>query len=309
MPQAHPAPLSNVPRTPGENPPALLSAVAAFTMWGVLPVYWMAAQRFGSDVVVGQRLIWTMVWLLPLLWFCGEWQVWLHALRSPRLLRTHAWSALLLTVNWSLFIWANQHGRIVEASLGYFLTPLLNVAIGRVLLGEHLSSWRKVSVAFAALGVLLQIVLVGHLPWIALMLAVTFALYGLARKRSPLGSLPGLALESMLALPFALAGLGWLAARGVPVFGRGDAADVALMVFSGVCTAAPLLTFAYAARHLSFSTLGLLQFLAPTGQFLVGAVAFGEPVSVGSMISFVFIWLGVAVFCAEALRTKPAKEK
>ena len=240
MHRATPGPLSNALRSSRESPRALLSAVAAFTMWGVLPVYWMLVQRFGSDVVVGQRLVWTMVWLLPLLRWGGEWRAWLNALRSPRLLRIHGWSALLLTVNWSLFIWANQHGRIVEASLGYFLTPLLNVAIGRVLLGEHLSSWRKVSVTLAALGVVLQIVLVGRLPWIALMLAVTFALYGLARKQSPLGSLPGLAVESALVLPFALAGLGWLATRGVPVFGRGDAADVALMVFSGVCTAAPL---------------------------------------------------------------------
>lgn len=301
--------MSNAPRSSPESPRALLSAVAAFTMWGVLPVYWMHVQRFGSDVVVGQRLVWTMVWLLPLLRYGGEWSTWLTALRSPRLLRIHGWSALLLTVNWSLFIWANQHGRIVEASLGYFLTPLLNVAIGRVFLGEHLSWWRKVSVLLAGLGVVFQIVLVGRLPWIALMLAVTFALYGLARKQSPLSSLTGLALESALVLPFALVGLGWLAAQGVPVFGRRDVADVSLMVFSGVCTAAPLLTFAYAARLLPFSTLGLLQFLAPTGQFLMGALVFGEPVSVGSMVSFVFIWLGVAVFCAEALRSPPPVEK
>lgn len=275
-------------------------------MWGVLPVYWKLVQRFGSDVVVCQRLVWTVVWLLPLLWFSREWRTCLESLRTPRLLRTHAWSAALLTVNWSLFIWANQHGHIVEASLGYFLTPLLNVAIGSMLLGEHLSRWRKMSIALAGAGVLLQIILVGHLPWLALSIAVTFALYGLARKQSPLGSLSGLAVESMLVLPLALIALVWLSATGTRVFGSGNAGDFLLMFVAGACTAAPLLTFAYAARHLRFSTLGLLQFLAPTGQFLVGAWVYGEPVSVGSLVSFVFIWLGVVVFCAESLKRRPA---
>lgn len=291
---------------PTDSPRALLSAVVAFGLWGVLPVYWKLVERFGSDVVVCQRLVWTVVWLVPLLVFAKEWRTCLDALRSPKLLRAHAWSAALLTVNWSLFIWANQHGHIIEASLGYFLNPLLNVAIGAVLLGEHLSRWRRASIALAALGVLLQVILVGHLPWIALSLAVTFALYGLARRQSPLSSLPGLAMESLLVLPFALAALGWLSASGRPIFGRGTASDFLLMFIAGACTAAPLLTFAYAARHLRFSTLGLLQFLAPTGQFLVGAWLYGEPVSVGSLVSFVFIWLGVAVFCVESLKPRPA---
>lgn len=303
LPRAwHPRGLTNEPRLHPDPPRALLSAVAAFGMWGVLPMYWMAVQRFGSDVVVCQRLVWTIVWVAPLLWISREWRTCWEALRTPKLLRAHAWSAALLTVNWSLFIWANQHGRIVEASLGYFLNPLLNVAIGHFLLGEHLTGWRKASIALAALGVLLQIVLVGHLPWIALSLAVTFALYGLSRRKSPLGSLPGLALESVIVLPFALGALVWLSTSGTPVFGRGTAGDFLLMFMAGASTAAPLLTFAYAARHLKFSTLGLLQFLAPTGQFLVGTWVYGEPVSVGSLVSFVFIWLGVAVFCAETLR-------
>lgn len=276
-------------------------------MWGVLPIYWKLVQRFSSEVVVCQRVLWTMVWLLPLLLRSRELRLVRDALCDPRLLRTHACTALLLTINWSLFIWANQHGHIVEASLGYFLNPLLNVAIGCVLLHERLSRWRAMSIALAAAGVILQVVLVGKVPWIALSLAVTFALYGFFRKKSTLGSLSGLAVENALTLPFALTTLLWLSNRGAPVMGTGSVGDWMLMCAAGACTAAPLLTFAYAARHLRFSTLGLLQFISPTGQFCVGAFLYHEPVSMGTLVSFVFIWIGVIVFCVESyLSQRPA---
>jgi chloramphenicol-sensitive protein RarD len=283
-----------------DPPSAVLSAVLAFGMWGTLPIYWKLVQRFGSDVVVLQRLVWTVVWVLPLLLITKNWHAWVEAMKTPALLRAHGLSALLLTVNWSLFIWANQHGHIVEASLGYFLNPLINVAIGRMLLGESMSRWRTVSIALAAAGVVLQVILVGRLPWIALALALTFAAYGLARRKSPLGSLTGLAMESVVVLPLALGGLAWIASQGRPLADTGSAGDWLLMFLAGACTAAPLLTFAHAARHLRFSTLGLLQFIAPTGQFLIGALMYKEPVTLGVMVSFACIWAGVAVFCAEA---------
>lgn len=259
----------------------------------------MLLKGFGSEVVVCQRVLWTLVWLLPLLLWSRELRVVRDALANPGLLRNHALTAFLLTLNWSLFIWANQHGHIVEASLGYFLNPLLNVAIGCVLLGERLSRWRAVSIALATVGVILQVVLVGKVPWIALSLAITFALYGLFRKKSPLGSLPGLAVESALTLPFALSALVWLSSHGTPVMGTGTVGDWLLLFSAGACTAAPLLTFAYAARHLHFSTLGLLQFISPTGQFCVGAFLYHESVSTGTLVSFAFIWVGVIVFCIE----------
>ncbi len=300
---AHPSQSSQAQADP---PEAVLSAITAFGLWGVIPIYWKLVQRFGSDVVVLQRLVWTVACVLPLLVVTREWRAWRTAMRTPALLQAHAVSAVLLTANWSLFIWANQHGHIVEASLGYFLNPLLNVAIGRLLLGEAISRWRCVSIGLATVGVILQVALVGRLPWIALVLAVTFALYGLARKRSPLSSLSGLAMESVLILPVALVGLGWMLSQGRPIAGTGGIGDWLLMIVAGACTAAPLVAFGHAAKHLRFTTLGLLQFIAPTGQFLIGAFLYGEPVTAGVMASFACIWAGVAFFCADSLRRRPA---
>ncbi|HSJ01154.1 MAG TPA: EamA family transporter RarD [Verrucomicrobium sp.] len=280
---------------------AVLSAVTAFFLWGVLPIYWKAAVPIGSAVIVAHRVWGTILFLVPLLKSRDEFDDWIAALKTPSLLRVHGWAALLLTANWSLFIWANQHGRIVEASVGYFLNPLLNVFIGFLFLGERLSRLQMVSVSLAGLGVLMQVIMVGHFPWIALLLASTFGVYGLVRRRSSLGSLTGLAVETVLVLPFALAWLTWCHFQGLPLWGSGTSLEIGLVIGAGVATALPLLTFAYAARQLRFSTLGLLQFIAPTGQFLLGALLYREPVTVGAMVSFAFIWAGVAVFCLNAL--------
>ena len=299
--------MNNVPaeKPPAADPPrALANAVFAFAMWGILPIYWKAAAAIGSTVIVAHRVWGTLFLLIPLLLFRGEFAPWIQALKTPKLLRIHGTAAFLLTINWCLFIWANQHGRIVEASVGYFLNPLLNVLIGAVILGESLSRGRKISVALAAIGVLMQVIIVGHLPWIALALASTFAIYGLVRRQSPLGSLAGLAVETLLALPFAIGWLIYSNQNGAALLGSGSWLDVLLVCFAGIITALPLLAFAYAARELRFSTLGLLQFIAPTGQFLIGVLMYHEPLTGKVLFSFLFIWAGVAVFCFDSLRKK-----
>jgi chloramphenicol-sensitive protein RarD len=278
---------------------AVLSAVIAFGLWGVLPVYWKQIGHLGSDVALAQRVVWTMATVLPLLILRGEWAAFMKSAREPKLLRTHAWSAFLLAINWGVFVWAAQHGRIIDCSLGYFINPLLNVLIGSRLLGERLSWLQKLSIASAACGVMTQLVLVGRFPWIGLLLAVSFALYGLARRRSPLGSLPGLGVETLVGIPIAVAYLAWSQQSGAAIWGAASTRDLLLIIGLGIITTIPLLGFAHAARQLPFALLGVLQFLAPTGQFLVGALVYHEPVSAAALASFGLIWAGVVLFCGD----------
>jgi chloramphenicol-sensitive protein RarD len=207
-------------------------------------------------------------------------------------------------VNWGVFVWAAQHGRILDCSLGYFINPLLNVLIGSFWLGERLSRLQKLSIAAAACGVALQIALVDRVPWIGLLLASSFALYGLARRRSPLGPLTGLGMETLAGIPVAAIYLGWCAAQGTPLWGHADARDLLLIVGLGIITTIPLLGFAHGARQLPFALLGVLQFLAPTGQFLVGALVYHEPVNAAALGSFALIWTGVALFCGDLWRRR-----
>jgi chloramphenicol-sensitive protein RarD len=278
---------------------AVLSAVLAFGLWGVLPVYWKQIGHLGSDVALAQRVVWTMATVLPLLMLRGEWTSFVKSLREVKLLQAHAWSAFLLAINWGVFVWAAQHGRIIECSLGYFINPLLNVLIGSRMLGERLSRLQKLSITSAACGVATQIVLVGRFPWIGLLLAGSFSLYGLARRQSPLGSLPGLGVETLVGIPVAALYLIWCQQSGVSIWGTASTRDLALIIGLGVITTIPLLGFAHGARQLPFALLGVLQFLAPTGQFLVGAVIYHEPISSMALVSFGLIWTGVLLFCGD----------
>ena len=284
------------PRPPTQ---AVLSAVMAFGLWGVLPVYWKQIVHLGSDVALAQRVVWTMATVLPLLMLRGEWKGFLKSLRDAALIKAHAWSAFLLAINWGVFVWAAQHGRIIDCSLGYFINPLLNVLIGSRLLGERLSRLQKLSIASAACGVAMQIVLVGRFPWIGLLLAGTFALYGLARRRSPLGPLPGLGVETIVGIPIAAAYLMWSQHNGALIWGTSSTHDLLLITGLGIVTTIPLLGFAHGARQLPFALLGVLQFLAPTGQFLVGAFIYHETISAAALVSFGLIWTGVLLFCGD----------
>lgn len=278
---------------------AVLSAVLAFCLWGVLPVYWKQLGHLGSDIGLAQRVVWTMAAVLPLLMLRGEWRGFLKSLRDTAVLKAHAWSAFLLAINWGVFVWATQHGRILECSLGYFINPLLNVLIGSRLLGERLTGLQKLSIASAACGVATQLALAGRVPWIGLLLAGTFALYGLARRRSPLGSLPGLGVETVIGIPVAAVYLIWSQQSGLAIWGDSSLHDLLLITGLGIITTVPLLGFAHAARQLPFALLGVLQFLAPTGQFLVGVLMYHEPVSGAVLVSFGLIWAGVLIFCGD----------
>lgn len=276
----------------------------AFGLWGVVPIYWKWIGHLGADIAVAQRVVWTLALTLPLLLLRGEWGAWMRDLRRAEVWRTHALAAALLGINWGTFVWAALHGHLVECSLGYFLNPLLNVLIGCVVLGETLTRWQKSSIALATLGVGIQMLAVGRPPWIALVLAFSFGFYGLVRRRSIQGPLAGLATESLVALPLAAGFLFWAGAQGRGTFGNGSCLDLALVMGLGVVTTVPLLGFAHAARKLPFSLLGLLQFLAPTGQFLLGVLAYGEILSPLSVVAFAFIWGAIAVFCMDLARKR-----
>ena len=289
-----------------ERPPtsAILGAVVAFGLWGVLPVYWKQIGHVGSDIAIAHRILWTMVTVIPMLLWQGEWSAWTRAIRDGATVRAHAWSGLLLGINWSTFVWAAQHGHILDSSLGYFINPLLNVFIGWLFLGERLSGLQKISVACAGAGALMQVLLAGRFPWIGILLALSMGFYALARRRNNLGPLTGLAMETLVGLPFALGFLVWVGSQHRAIWGHGSTGDYTLLIGLGIITAVPLLGFAHAARKLPFAMLGLLQFLAPTGQFLVGAFVYGEPIGHGVLASFALIWTGVAIFCVDLWRKR-----
>jgi chloramphenicol-sensitive protein RarD len=223
------------------------------------------------------------------------------ALRSRIALQWHALSGTLLTINWLVYVWGVNHGHVLETSLGYFLVPLVNVALGRLVLKERLRPAQWIAIGCAAVGVGLMLIQVGHPPWIALTLAATFGMYGLLRKKSPLGPLTGLGLETLLLAPFALAFLFWQQHTGAGALGRVSLGEHVLLVSVGVVTAVPLLLFAYGARRIRLSTLGLLQYIAPTVQFTLGVWVFHEPFSRDRAAAFVFIWCGLALYTADNL--------
>lgn len=279
------------------------AAVAAFVAWGGLTIYWKALSGIPALSIVAHRLLWSLVFLWILMPIRGRWGDYLNALKDRRILTTHAIASLLIGTNWLLFIWATLNGHIVESALGYYLSPLVLIAIGSIFLKETLHPLQLAAVAMAAIGLAIQIPLLNHFPWIALALAITFASYALVRKRSSLGSLTGLAVETtFFFVPCAI----WLTVAptgGWSAISPDTPKMTALLLGSGIVTALPLLWFAHAARTVKFSTIGILQFVAPTMQFLIGVYLFGEAMPPERLLSFGFIWIAVILY-ATSHRTK-----
>lgn len=278
----------------------LTAGIIAFTLWGLLPGYWKALYWLDSGQVIALRALLTVPVLIVVLLWRRELGAVLATMRRPRVIGLHLLTAALLAGNWFTFVWATHHNMIVEASLGYFLTPLANVAMGALFLHERLRPAQWVAISFAVAGVTMQFLAAGTVPWVALALCGTFACYGLLRKKAALDSLAGLTVESLLAVPAAAL---WLWCSPPDKFAAG-AGEWSLLLAMGAITAIPLLGFATAARLLPLSVLGILQFIAPSLQFLVGAVYYGEPVNALRLASFALIWCGLAVFTAEAWRQR-----
>jgi chloramphenicol-sensitive protein RarD len=282
-------------------------AIASFVLWGLMPLYWHLLKMVPSLQIVAHRVVWsTLLVVAWLLWKSGR--GWLRAaLARPRAAWMLALSGALIGFNWSLYIWAVNAGHVVESSLGYFINPLLNVVLGVVFLHERLSRVKWLAVAFAAAGVAWLTVQFGQPPWIAICLALSFALYGLLRKLLAIDAVAGLGVESVYLFLPAIAVVAWgemhgqggfLPLNGVDAWGAG--AD-ALLIFGGALTALPLIGFAFAVRRVPLSVVGLLQYIAPTLQFLTGVFVFHEAFDQQRLVGFVLIWIGLAIFASESV--------
>lgn len=281
--------------------PGVLYAALAYIVWGLMPIFFKQLAAVNAFEVVTHRTLWALVFLAGVLAALRRW-AWLPELsREPRLLATFALSALLLSANWSIYVWAVQNSHVLDSSLGYFILPLVNVAIGFVFLHERPRSGQWLAVAVAAAGVIWLTLQAGRLPWVALLLAGTFGIYGLLRKVAKLGALEGLALETLMLAPFALGLMVWWAWHGQGALVQGKPGTIGWLLLAGPLTAIPLLLFAAGARRIPMATLGLLQYISPSLQMLLGVCLYGEPFAPGRAIGFYLIWVALGLYSAEGL--------
>jgi chloramphenicol-sensitive protein RarD len=283
-------------------PSGPLAAALAYILWGLFPLYIKQIVHVPALEIVLHRSAWSLMFVFGLLVVLRRFAWMGPVLRQPRTLAVFTLSALLLGGNWLLYVWAVNAGRVLDASLGYFINPLINVVLGYVVLKERPRPLQWAAVALAAAGVLWLAVGAGHLPWVSLVLAMSFGLYGLLRKTATLGAIEGLALETLLLAPLAVGGLVWLALVGQGHFGQGDTATDLWLLAAGPFTAVPLLLFASGARRVSMATLGLLQYLGPSIQFVLGVFLYHEPFSTSRGVGFLLIWAALALYSAESWR-------
>ncbi|MBY4677115.1 EamA family transporter RarD [Marinobacterium arenosum] len=290
-----------------ESRKGLLYALLAYGLWGTFPIYFKWVSHLPSLEVLGHRVVWATLFTALVMTLLGQWRRRREQLLNRRLWLTLLISAILIAANWGIYIYAVQINQVLSASLGYFMTPLVNVVIGVALLGEKLDRFRMMAVVLAVLGVAYQVISLGQLPWIALSLAILFGLYSAVRKKAPVDTLTGLLMETLLLLPLALGYLAFIAQQGESHFTADG--NPSRLILVGVLTALPLLAFAAAAQRLSLIALGFLTYLAPSIQFLLAVVVYDEPFGGDQMISFLLIWAGLAVFSVGALQQQHRARK
>jgi chloramphenicol-sensitive protein RarD len=278
----------------------LAYALAAYAAWGVVPVVWKQLGHVPPIELVSHRVFWSLLFVLALIAAKGRFGELRAVLADPKRRRWMLASTALISTNWFVFIWAVAAGRIAHASLGYYLNPLLNVLLGRLLLGEKLRRPQVVAVALAAGGVVNLAVAAGELPWVSIVLALSFSAYGLVRKQAPVEPLAGLAVETGLVAPVAVGVLAWSASAGTWAFETSTPGQLAWLLSAGAVTALPLLWFAHGARRLKYSTMGIVQYLAPPVQLALAVLVYGEPFTRAHAVTFGCIWAAVAIYAADA---------
>ena len=280
----------------------ILYGLSAYVLWGMFPLFFKQLQAASALEVVLHRMVWSLVFVLIVLAVLRRWNWQGDVRRSPALLGKFAVSALLLAGNWLSYVWAVNNGHVLDASLGYFILPLINVALGFIFLHERPRKAQWVAFALAASGVLWMAVQSGHVPWLALLIAMTFGFYGLMRKTATLGALEGMSLETMLLAPLAVVALLWAGPSGPgSQWPAHDAHTWLFFLLSGPVTAIPLLLFAAGARRVPLSTMGFLQYITPSILALMGVFLYGEPFAGPRAVGFVFIWVALALYTAEGL--------
>lgn len=286
--------------TPFASP--ILLAVMCYAVWGFAPLAYVPIHAFGGGAIeiIGHRSVWAVVWAVGLVFFTRQFpEVW-AIVKQPKLLGILFISSLTVAINWGVFVWAVTNGHTIESSLGYYLNPLINMAAGAILFQERLDGYGKTAIGAAVVGVLIQAVAIGHIPWIALTLAVSFATYGIIRKQVVVNALPGLLVECLYLFPVGLAYLVWFEASGQGHFFQSPW-NAFWFAFTGPITVLPLALFSFVARRLPLSTMGFIQFIAPTIAFCIG-LSQGEPFTLLRGVSFAFIWGGAMVFAFGAWR-------
>ena len=281
----------------------LISGITAYTLWGFFPFYFKATEAAGAVEILAHRILWSVPFGFILIALRRQWPELMHALRDTRLILWLCLSSFFVAINWGVYVWAIQIDEIFQASLGYYINPLVLVAAGMLFFGETLSRLKLFAVLIAGCGVMILALYGGVVPWISFILAISFSIYGIVRKRVDIGAIPGLLIETLILLPPAVIYLLVLAKEGTAVFGAGDGALTFLLVMAGPLTVLPLLCFAFAARKLQLATMGILQFITPTLQFGC-ALYFGETLTTAHAICFACIWTAVVLFSWDAMRQR-----
>lgn len=275
------------------------NALTVYVMWGFFPIYWKLLQDVPALQVIGHRIGWSFILLMGVILFTRQWNDFRSVALKPKVIGIYAVAGILLSVNWLIYVWGVNSGFIVETSLGYFINPLISVLLGVLFLHERLRTMQWIPIGLAAAGVIYLTVTYGRLPWIALSLAFSFGVYGLVKKLAPLGSLYGLTLETALVFPIAFVYLAFVQSTGTGVFLQNSLLTDILLIGTGVVTSIPLLLFASAVRQIPLTMIGILQYIAPTLQFLIGVFLYHEPFDQSRMIGFSLVWLALIIFWVE----------
>lgn len=284
-----------------KNNIGLVYAIAAYTIWGVIPIFWKQLDYVGSAEIVMHRMVWSCVFVTAYIVVAGQWQAYKALFVQPKLMFRLFIASSLMSLNWAVFIWAVNNGQIVETSLGYFINPLISVLFGVVFFAEHLRKGQIFALSIALLGVLYLVVVLGTIPWISLWLAITFALYGVAKKTISVPAGHGLAIETLFFIIPAIAYLTYIEASGTGQFFN-SGYNAGMLILGGFFTLVPLLLFAAAAKKVSLTLLGMTQYVGPSLQFLIGVLIYNEPFGSDRMIAFGLVWLALLVYTIDQIR-------